>query len=151
MKLAEALLMRTEYQNKLAELTRALDQNIKVQEGDKPALDPAALIAESLRLQDALAELIKQINRTNQTTVLDNGVNLANALVQRDTAAKKRSFLTGIIEKAGTRDYRLTRAEIKMLVTVSIPELQQQADRLAKEFREIDTAIQAKNWTTDIE
>jgi uncharacterized protein DUF6847 len=37
-----------------------------------------------------------------------------------------------------------------MVPTVSVAELQEQADRRAQELRELDTAIQHVNWTADL-
>lgn len=52
---------------------------------------------------------------------------------------------------AGQRDYRITHTKIRIIATVSVAELQVQADKLAKEFRELDTKIQGQNWFTDLE
>jgi hypothetical protein len=151
MKLAEALLLRAEYQQKIVNLQGRLAQNLKVQEGEQPHEDPEQLLQELLSLNDKLVELIKKVNLANMQTPFDERRTLADALVEREILAKKRQILTTAVSNANQRDYRLTHAEVKLVVTVDIARLQKQIDQLSKEFRELDTAIQARNWTVDFE
>ena len=51
---------------------------------------------------------------------------------------------------AGERQQRYGRAEIRILPTVDVGALRRQADELARERRELDTAIQETNWTTEL-
>lgn len=150
MKLAEALLLRAEYQTRLAETETRILNNLKIQEGEEPDEDPNVLIKEAMELNVKLCELVTAINRANNTTMLQGGQTIAEALAQREMLNRRRALIIRIIEKAAQRDYRLTRSEIKMLTTVKIASLQAEADALAKEFREIDTQIQAQNWLTDM-
>ena len=151
MKLAEALLLRAEYQQKIVNLQGRLAQSLKVQEGEQPHEDPEQLLQELLSLNDKLVELIKKVNLANMQTPFDERRTLADALVEREILAKKRQILTTAVSNANQRDYRLTHAEVKLVVTVDIARLQKQIDQLSKEFRELDTAIQARNWTVDLE
>ncbi len=150
MKLAQALLLRSEYQVKIANLQSRILANVKVQEGEKPHEDPEDLLAESFRLCDEQAALIKKINQRNMLTTLPNGETLAEALATRDLLQKKRNLLADIGSFANEKDYRLTRAEIKTLVVLPIGELQKEIDRLAKAYRELDAKIQEVNWTTEL-
>lgn len=150
MKLAEALLQRSEYQKKLDSLRDRIIANLKVQEGDRPHEDPALLLQESLDLHEALGKLIMQINARNNTAQLPSGQTLADALVQREMLKKKRAMLADIAACATDRDYRLTRAEIKMQVTLPVDALQKQVDDLSRDFRALDTQIQALNWTVEL-
>jgi len=54
MKLAEALLIRSDMQKKLAQLKGRINANIKVQEGDTPSEDPNALMIDASQI---IAEL----------------------------------------------------------------------------------------------
>ncbi len=56
MKLAEALAERAAAQTRLAELQGRLEASVLVQEGDEPAEDPAALLAEADRVLERLVE-----------------------------------------------------------------------------------------------
>lgn len=50
MKLAEALILRADYQKRLAQLRERIKANARVQEGESPAEEPQALIAETVRV-----------------------------------------------------------------------------------------------------
>jgi len=150
MKLAEALLLRSEYQKMLERLKNRVLSNIKVQEGDKPLENPEELIKETFELSERLCELVNKINSRNVSTKLPSGQTLSEALARRDTIIKNRNFLNSIIGTASQKDHRLTRSEIKMNVAISVAETQKQIDDLSKEFRELDVQIQALNWTTDL-
>lgn len=150
MKLAEALLQRSEYQTKLENLQTRILANIKVQENEKPHEDPNALLAESFELDDKLCALIKQINRCNNATALDDGRTLAQALTDRDALLKKRNLLAAVTTAASEQNFRVTRSEIKTTVTVDVGTLQKQIDDLSKQFRELDTKIQSANWLTEL-
>ena len=65
MKLAEALIERADVQRRLAQLQSRLLQNAQYQEGESPAEDPAALLEEYRRANEALHRLIVQINLAN--------------------------------------------------------------------------------------
>jgi len=151
MKLAEALLLRSECQQKIESLQKRIMVNLKVQENDKPHEDPQELLEDALETNEQLCALVKQINARNNTVTMPNGQKLSDALADRDSLMKKRNLLASIMASAVERDYRVTHAEIKMCITMQIGELQKQIDALSHEFREMDTQIQAINWTLDLE
>lgn len=151
MKLAEALLLRSEYQQKIENLQQRIAVNIKVQEEDTPHEDPNDLLTEIFSLNDQLYQLIQKINATNNKTKLPNGQSIAEALVQRDMLIKKRNILANMVGIANERDYRLTHTEIKMHITIPVADLQKQIDQLSREYRELDTLIQGTNWTVDMD
>lgn len=151
MKLAEALLLRSEYQKKVENLQSRILANIKVQDNDKPLENPQALIDETFEISERLCVLIKQINVCNNNTLLATGQTLSEAIIERDMIMKKRNILAAVAGKAQEKDYRLTHAEIKMNVAISVEEIQKQIDMLSKQFRELDAQIQALNWMTDID
>ena len=68
MKLATALSERASIQKKITELSTRLNNNAKVQEGEKPAEDPQELMTELDNCLVRLEELISRINRTNNAT-----------------------------------------------------------------------------------
>ena len=55
MKLAEALLIRSDLQKKLFQLKARIANNVKVQDGDSPNEDPNALIIEANQVITELA------------------------------------------------------------------------------------------------
>lgn len=151
MKLAEALLLRSEYQQRVENLQSRILGNIKVQENDKPLEDPHVLMNEVFEISQNLCALIKQINVSNNTARLANGQTLSEAIVERAMLMKKRNILASIASVALEKDYRLAHAEIKMSVMVSVGDIQKQIDVLSKQFRELDAQIQALNWTFDLQ
>lgn len=151
MKLAEALLLRTEYQQKVESLQRRILSNIKIQEGENPTENPDELLKEILLVNEQLADIIVRINKTNNNACISNGKTIAEALVERDMIMKKRSILSDIVDEANQKDYRLSHSEVKMHVSIDIAEIQKMIDKLSKQYRQLDTEIQSVNWTTDIQ
>lgn len=149
MKLANALTERAELQTKVRQLESRLMNNAQVQEGERPAEDPAALIAELEASYAALEDLIARINLTNSAT-LSGGKSLTALLARRDCLAGKIGVLRSFCDAASALVTRRTVGEIKIKSTVDVAALQKQIDALSKELRELDAAIQEKNWTTEL-
>ena len=150
MKLAEALLLRTEQQQKLELLEGRIRANLKVQEGDTPHEDPEALLQEAMEVNESLCALVQRINRTNHILQLEDGTTLADALARREMLRKKRLLLSNLAGEAQQRDYRLTHSEVKMRLTLDLAALQKEIDALSRQFRELDTRIQGVNRTCDL-
>jgi hypothetical protein len=150
MRLAEALAERSDCQTRIEELKKRLARSARVQEGEAPAEDPTELLAELERLFNRLLELIQAINRTNSRTAFDGQWNIADAIAERDVVGKRRDSLANLAEVASTRQDRYSKSEVKFVATVSVADLQRQADVLAKRYRELDTKIQELNWTTEL-
>jgi hypothetical protein len=150
MKLAEALILRADAQKRIEQLKQRLLNSAKVQEGDKPAENPTELINELEELTTELTSLVQKINRTNVNTFLEPEVTVADALAQRDILKLKHSIYRDIAQAGTITHGRFTRSEIKFVSTVNVAEIQQIADRLAREHRELDAAIQAINWNTEL-
>jgi hypothetical protein len=146
MKLAEALVARADAQNRLNDLRRRLAANARVQEGDPPVEDPAALLEEFERTSNELLMLIQRINRTNSKSPFGSAT-LTEALAERDVLKLRQALYRDLAQAASASQSRTTRSEVKFVSTVSVSEIQRAADRLAKEHRELDTRIQEANWT----
>ena len=145
MKLSQALIIRSDYQNKIYELKKRIINNSKVQEGENVSEDPMKLLKELNRVIDELDIITKRINKTNNESLFEDNITIADAICTRDTIKKKRNAIVAIIEED-----RYSQSEVKFISTISIEQLQKQSDLLAKEFREIDMKIQEKNWTTEL-
>ena len=83
MKLAEALNLRADTQKRISQLRERINNNMKVQEGDKPAEQPSALFAELDDLLINLRDLIVRINITNTRTDVD-GMTITELLARKD-------------------------------------------------------------------
>ena len=96
-----------------------------------------------------MEELLTRINITNcRTTVL--GQTLTALLARRDALKIKLDGYRTLVNDASMTARRATRSEIKILPTVNVAELQKTVDATAKELRQLDNAIQAANWTTEL-
>lgn len=150
MKLANALSQRSELQTRIRQLETRLNNNALVQEGEKPAEDPMELLKELEEDYARLEELISAINRTNNSTRTESGATLSDLLAKRDCLKGKLGGLRNFLNNASAMVHRHSASEIKIRSTVNVRRLQKQVDELAKELRELDEAIQEKNWTTEL-
>ena len=149
MKLAEALILRSDLQKRIEQLRVRLNNNAKVQENDEPSENPEELLNELDNNINQLKILIKQINRTNCVTV-SNGQTLADLIAERDTLTLKSNILRGFLNIAGQKVNLYSTTEIKIMSTVDVPALQKELDQLSKKIRETDTKLQQANWLTEL-
>jgi len=150
MKLAEALILRADCKKRLEQLTARVIRNAKVQEGDAPAEEPQGLLAEVERVARELAELVKRINRTNSATAFGDGLNLSDALAERDALGLRHRLYSELAQAASISQDRYSRSEVKYVSAVSVSDAQQRADELAREFRSLDARIQELNWKAEL-
>jgi len=150
MKLAEALVLRADVQKRVAQLRTRLQQSALIQEGEQPPENPQELLNELDQLLSQLVDLIKRINRTNMQTVFSEGSSLADAIAQRDNLSLRYSVINDVAATASDRIDRYGRSEIRKVSTVDVPALRRQLDETARQRRELDTAIQSANWSTDV-
>ena len=149
MKLAEALILRSDLQKRIEQLRVRLNNNAKVQENDEPSENPEELLNELDNNINQLKILIKQINKTNCVTV-SNGQTLADLIAERDTLTLKSNILRGFLNIAGQKVNLYSTTEIKIMSTVDVPALQKELDQLSKKIRETDTELQQANWLTEL-
>lgn len=149
MKLAEALQLRTGLQKRISQLSSRLCNNATVQEGEKPAEDPAALMEEYEDCVAQLEGLIARINRTNSETRTEQGT-LTQLLARRDVLKLRTGMYHDFLLSASSLARRATRSEIKIRSTVPVAEYRKKADGLSRELRELDGVIQQANWTTEL-
>jgi hypothetical protein len=150
MKLAEALILRASHQRRMDELESRLIRSAKVQEGDQPAENPKALLAELEQVSSELEHLIQSINRTNSASELEEGVTLTDALATRDLLRAKQEIYRDLASAATVTQGRFTRSEIKFRSTLDVAEIHQRADELAAAHRDLDTRIQEANWRLEL-
>lgn len=150
MKLAEALILRADCTKKLSQLMKRIENNAKVQEGETPNENPLVLIEEFKRKNDELTELVKRINKTNIETKFDDENTLTDILATRDSIVNKLNMLNRLVKAATVKQDIYTRSEVKFIRTIEIDKIQKQIDILSKNYREIDTKIQALNWNIDL-
>lgn len=150
MRVAEALMLRADYQKRVEQLKQRLFRNAKVQEGDSPAENPQELIEELERASNELIQLIQRINRTNAATALEERGTISDALAVRDILAAKHAIYRDLAQAATVTQDRYSKSEVKFRSTVGVSEVQKRADELAQEHRALDAKIQETNWRTDV-
>lgn len=151
MLLAEALARRADLIARMNQLAARAVANARLQEGDVPAEDPTALLAEHDRLTGELAELVAAINRTNLAVEVAPGTSMTAALARRDQLRTLHRVRTSVADAASHRADRVTRSEVKYVPAVDVSTVRQAADDAARELRELDTRIQEVNWTSQLQ
>ena len=148
--LAVALANRADVQRRLEQMRGRLAGSALVQEDERPPEEPEELLRETERLLAELEDYIGRINRTNLEATLPDGTTLTAALARRDVLGLRYGLLRSLVGAASDRRQRYGLAEIRVLPTVEVAPLRRQMDEVAQQRRELDIAIQAVNWTTDL-
>ena len=149
MKLAEALQARADLNTRIAQLRARLNNNALVQEGESTAEDPNALLKQLNDCIRELQDLIARINLTN-STVKTEGKTLTEWIAARDALTLKLSVCRDLVNTASSGTYRARGTEIRIKPAVSVKDLQDEVDAMAKELRLTDNRIQAANWANDL-
>lgn len=151
MKLAEALLERSDLHKRVDTLRARVIANASYQEGEEPAESAQALLDECARTLHQLEGLIARINLTNATAVAPDGRTLTEVLAARETLRAEHSLLTQAADAAGgDRIPRQLRSELRQLSALDVPALRARADAIAVQLREADGLIQRLNWEVDL-
>ena len=149
MKLATALSERADLQRRISELGTRLNNNAKVQEGESPSEDPAALLsvldADFIRLE----ELVSRFNLTNNATKSGDKT-LTELIAKRDCLRQRISVMRSFLDISSEKVNRYSKTEIKIISAVNVADLQKDVDRLSRQLRETDELIQGLNWTTEL-
>ena len=150
MLLAEALNERADTQSRLSDLRQRLGDNARVQEGERPAEDPQALLYQAIDATERIRTLIVAINLTNTKTALPNGVTVTAALARRDALGQQIRVITEAASRASGGAARRGRSELREVALLDVAALRGEADRLAIERRDLDATLQQVNWSTDL-
>ncbi|NJC88154.1 MAG: hypothetical protein FIB02_06410 [Desulfuromonas sp.] len=150
MKLAEALIQRSDMQKYVKQYKHRLAKCATVQEGLTPVEDPQQLLAKAERAVADLERLVCRISRTNAHTPFGDGLTLADAVVRRDMLMVRHLLHFDLAEAATVDESRYSQREIRTVPTIDVVATRRAGDTLAREFRELDTRIQALNWTVDL-
>lgn len=132
MKLAEALLLRSDLQSKIQPLRSRISYNAMVQEGTTPLED--------------LNELLK--GAAGVTHTLPDGRTLTAVLAHRDMLLMRHTIVESSISATRKDFERYSNREIKWVTAVS--GVQKQLEDLARQIRELNGMIQEANWKVEI-
>lgn len=151
MKLAEALLERADLTKRLEQLQARIVANASYQEGETPAEDAAALLAEGAQVIAAREVLVTAINLSNSSTVAPDGRTMTQLLATRESLRAHHSMLTRAADAAaGGWGHRQMRSELRQMSALPVAQLRSQADAIAQRLRELDVVIQRINWEADL-
>jgi hypothetical protein len=156
MRLAEALMERSDLQRRVESLRSRIQASARYQEGEDPAEDAAALLEEAVETVDRLAGLVTRINLTNTAARLDDGTPLTSALARRDALRTRHGILVDAADAAsgrgggGSYAPRQMRSELRQIAALPIREVRDRADDTARELRELDARIQRANWEVEL-
>ena len=71
-------------------------------------------------------------------------------IAKKDALMQKLAVYRDMVAEAGYNTGRARGTEIKVIPAVNVPELQKEADRMAKEIRTLDNLLQETNWTKEL-
>ncbi|MBK8604448.1 MAG: DIP1984 family protein [Saprospiraceae bacterium] len=146
MKLAEALLLRSDLIKKIEHIQNRIRPVLIVSDDKKPQEDPTKLIAQLRTAIQELETLVIRINKTNNEINFNGEGSLMEALVKRDSLKMLSEKLRNIryaaqIDNSG---------DANLKTTIDIKKLQTEMDQTGRAFREIDSKIQELNWLTEL-
>lgn len=150
MKLAEALLLRSDQQKKLVSLKQRINANVLIQDGDEPSEDPNELLKQVFALTQESQKLVFTIHQTNALAKLNDGRSLLALLTQRDELVERHKVLTSAISNTNREPDRYSSREIKWRKVIPVSSLQKQADDISAKLRDLNVLIQANNWQIDL-
>ena len=149
MKLAQALILRSDTQKRIEQLKVRLLSNAKTQENESPSEDPELLLKELDKLTSELFRLICSINLTNSSAKFES-ISLTEMIAKKDALVLKANVLREFATSASQKVDLYSNSEIKILSTVDVSALQKQVDALSKEIRELEMKLQEANWAVDL-
>jgi hypothetical protein len=151
MKLAEALILRSDRKRVYEQLRNRAQANARYQEGETPAEEARTLVTAAQDVLGELEDLIRRINITNASATIEDGRTLTAALAERDVLRLRFALLTSVADAgAGHGQMRQIRTELKIVSAIDVRRLRAEADAVAKRHRELDARIQEANWTIDL-
>ena len=75
---------------------------------------------------------------------------ITDLIARRDCLKERIRIMRDFLNTSSEKVSRYSKAEIKILSTVSVTELQKQVDGYSRQLRETDELIQELNWTTEL-
>lgn len=148
--IAEALIVRKELKTRIADLRARLDAVLVVQEGDTPVEDPLALLARLDETLEEYRQLVIRLHLSNLTSTLPDGRSLTQAVVERELLDEQMALLRRVAQEALKPNDRYAYSELRRVPTVDVAALRKEVDRLARQRRELDTALQRANWQHEL-
>jgi hypothetical protein len=150
MKLAQALLLRSDNQKKIESLRERIVGNALVQDGDKPDEEPSELLPQALATIAEQEQLMVAIHQANATHLLPDGRSLIQAMMRRNTLVAQHALLVAAGKAARKETDRYSSREIKWQSALDVVRLQKQTDTISQQIRDINALIQEVNWQASV-
>jgi len=151
MRLAEALIERADAQKKFNELKSRMSSCVVVQEGEEPSEKPLEILTDIRSVLSRMEYLVRCINKINSQTAFDDAMSISDAIAHRDRLKSEHEFYSSIANQASNAGIsRYSRTEIRTITTINVSDYRDKADKVASEFRTIDTKLQEMNWKTEL-
>lgn len=149
MKLSEILATRKDLQTNISRVSDRIKRNLTVQEGEKPAEDPAELLKRYRGMETELYKTVARINHINEHTVIE-GSTLTEMLARREYLRRVSDSYRSFASNSTVSKRSYSRSEIKEVSVLDAKTIQEQADSYAEELWHLDVKIQEANWTVTI-
>lgn len=152
MKLAEALVLRSDTIKKIDQLRARLQRSAVVTEGDTPAESIDQLLVDLNTAVGDLETVIGRINHTNIATEVESNITITDLLARRDALNKKLPVLEFLIahNSNALNQHRAMRSELRAISSVNVVAIQSEIDSVSAELRRLDNLIQEQNWLTEL-
>ncbi len=149
-KLAEALLDRSELQKKIADIQARMRENAIIQQDDVPTEDPSKLFEELKQAYKSFDDLNRRINTTNNSTFFNDKMKICDALYQREALDRQIKELASLASAFASKSTRYSKTEIKYISTMDPKALRSHVDDLKRQRKELDRQVQSLNWSIDL-
>ena len=150
MKLAEALILRSDLNKKIQSLKERIGRFSVVQQGDLPHEDPEDIFRQAHSVSKSLQDLVVKIEQSNIVARIKDGRTIAVALAERDHLIQLHAFVGAAIGGTKKEPERYGVKEIKWVSTISVKDYQKRLDDYSKLIRDINVMIQEANWNFEM-
>lgn len=103
-----------------------------------------------MTLAHELEELLVKINLANTVALLDDGRTITAALACRDRLALQHATILKAIAATKPSTDRYSSRELRWVAVLPVAALQEQAEGIARELRELNMKIQQANWQHEL-
>jgi hypothetical protein len=150
MKIAEALINRADLQKKISQIRIRLNNNSKIQEGEKPTEEPTVLLKELDLCLVQLQALIITINKANINNMVEGKKSIMDLIAEKEVLKLNISIKREFFNSASQLVQNYSKTEIKVYSTIDVVKMQKELDSLSQQLRILDIKIQESNWNFDI-
>lgn len=150
MKLAEALILKEDYKEKIEELKYRLNDQVLVREGDNTELGTIELLDRIEEVMSKLHHLERRIHEACVNVAIDDKHTLNDMVQERNYKRRQYRFLHQLLMNISIRNPKFTRPELRFVPTVSVKELEEKVDAAKKGLNELEGFLQRINWEVEV-